>query len=352
MQPSHRVLLALVASFMVGLRSVACFSQGGLTTNLVAGKCSTGTLPRCGQHTVYKHANPLRCRSRLLFWQNLVCTEESGLERRGGKSLHVYAFVTMVGWGKNTLLNELSSLDATSCKEHFGSSIPPVILESDEIGKDKFWPVVEKTIKDGDDDLDHLILNKNFPPNSWKGTVKRLKRVCEEKQRNLCIHAIFPKSVGSERNAFSLFDCATCLYSVKNRQEHPNLSSSANNIPEVVSLFYKLYHVPGGRKEFLNNLRNNFTESVIEVDWIKSECMVSTSQDLDRKMEKLFWVTRKINRAKKENQNEIPDDLRSELDAVVVDIFDSQTNIQMFETCRLEPSRVLQSFLENLPRST
>ena len=103
-----------------------------------------------------------------MFWQNLVCTEESGLERRGGKSLHVYAFVTMVGWGKNTLLNELSSLDATSCKEYFGSSIPPVILESDEIGKDKFWPVVEQTIRDGDNDFDHLILNKNFPPNSWK----------------------------------------------------------------------------------------------------------------------------------------------------------------------------------------
>ena len=88
----------------------------------------------------------------------------------------------------------------------------------------------------------------------------------------------------------------------------------------------------------MNNLRSNFTESVIEVDWIKSECLVSTPQDLDRKvlhlavrflammlrvkMEKLFYLTRKINRAKKENQNEIPDDLRSELDAVVVDIFD------------------------------
>eukprot|EP00960_Hanusia_phi_P005501 160133-Hanusia_phi.AAC.1 len=240
MSKSLKFLFTLVAVAAMNVRSTFCFQFSRIAKNAFEGIRASVPPSSCEQRPAFRLALPLGCDRRPSSSANvLICSVHSGKEESVLKKqdLHVYTFVTMVGWGKNTFLNELFAIDAISCDRYFGQPTAPIILESDEIGKDQFWSAVQETIKGGGADLRHLILNKNFPPNSWKGTVDRLKMICNERNRSLCLHAVVPTS---------LFEFALCLYAVRNRKEHPNLSASAKNVPEVVTLFYNLYDVQGG----------------------------------------------------------------------------------------------------------
>ena len=135
-----------------------------------------------------------------------------------GPTLHVYLFVTIVGWGKNTLLDEmLPSLRGKAGKEacptwHLGGASdaadeqilpglfegpelqPPTILESDAIGAKNFWPAVQEAVMRSDDEtVYHLFLNKNFPPNAWLGARKKLLEYCKTANRAPIIYAVVPR---------------------------------------------------------------------------------------------------------------------------------------------------------------
>lgn len=135
-----------------------------------------------------------------------------------GPTLHVYLFVTIVGWGKNTLLDEmLPSLRGKAGKEacptwHLGGAsdaadeqiLPglfegpelqaPTILESDAIGAKNFWPAVQEAVMRSDDEtVYHLFLNKNFPPNAWLGARKKLLEYCKTANRAPIIYAVVPR---------------------------------------------------------------------------------------------------------------------------------------------------------------
>ena len=51
--------------------------------------------------------------------------------------LHVFLFITIVGWGKNTLLETMLSRKEIM-REAFGDQVP-TILESDVVGANKYW---------------------------------------------------------------------------------------------------------------------------------------------------------------------------------------------------------------------
>ena len=123
--------------------------------------------------------------------------------------LNVYVFLTIVGWGKNILMEQIQALPPKEMAEVFGTGLPPAVLESDAIGAKRFWPRVRRTIIDTDTPVGtHLFLNKNFPPNAWTGARKKLEEFCAEGGVSLRLHAIVPESSGEAYNPFSLLDLA------------------------------------------------------------------------------------------------------------------------------------------------
>ena len=132
-----------------------------------------------------------------------------------GPTIHVYVFVTIVGWGKNTLLDVMlpqlrgqepcptwhlgggaDTEDGETLPSLFeGPDLqPPLILESDTLGAKQFWPAVkEAVLRTEDETVHHLFLNKNFPPNAWHGARKKLQEYCKTVNRPLILYAIVPR---------------------------------------------------------------------------------------------------------------------------------------------------------------
>jgi hypothetical protein len=225
-----------------------------------------------------------------------------------GPTLHAYVFVTIVGWGKNTLLDEMlpEIRGRDPCPTwHLGGgadgsdegSLPglfegpelqaPTVLESDTLGPKRFWSAVEDAVCD-DDKVHHLFLNKNFPPNAWQGAKRRLLEYCKTANRALILYAIVPNSPGTERNAFHLVDLGVCLSAVQSRAEHPNLGKDSQVTASVAATFYNLYYFRGGRQEFRDRLKSDLTNNVIEVDWLDPAAYARAPATLSAKMEELL----------------------------------------------------------------
>ena len=123
---------------------------------------------------------------------------------------------------------------------------PPTVLESDTIGAKQFWPAVKEAILRNDEEtVHHLFLNKNFPPNAWPGARNKLFEYAKEANRALVIYAVVPSSPGTERNAFNLVDLGVCLASIQTREEHPNLGKESPCTASVAATFYNLYNFRG-----------------------------------------------------------------------------------------------------------
>ena len=225
-----------------------------------------------------------------------------------GPTLHVYLFVTIVGWGKNTLLDEMlpelrgqdpcptwhlgggadSSDEGTLPGLFEGPEMQsPRILESDTIGAKRFWSAVQEAVCDNEG-VHHLFLNKNFPPNAWPGARRKLLEYSKTSNRPLILYAIVPKSLGAERNAFNLVDLGICLSAVQSRAEHPNLGKESPVTASVAATFYNLYNFRKGREEFLARLKADLTDNVIDVDWLDSEAYSRAPAALPAKMSELI----------------------------------------------------------------
>eukprot|EP00286_Rhodomonas_abbreviata_P023076 CAMPEP_0181295900 /NCGR_PEP_ID=MMETSP1101-20121128/4401_1 /TAXON_ID=46948 /ORGANISM="Rhodomonas abbreviata, Strain Caron Lab Isolate" /LENGTH=278 /DNA_ID=CAMNT_0023400697 /DNA_START=392 /DNA_END=1225 /DNA_ORIENTATION=+ len=261
------------------------------------------------------------------------------------RDLNVYVFLTFIGWGKNTFLNSLVSLEPADLIEHFGQEEPPLILESDVIGGKKFWREVQSTIRNETLGA-HLVLNKNFPPNAWQGAKRRLKDACLESNRNLILHAVLPRSRGAPRNAFSLVDLSVCLAGVQTRTGHPNIDSSSNFTSKVAASFYTFYNHPGGRKGFVESVRKELTERVILVDWMKSSLLPACPPTVVPRMKELLrraWECRDRTldvEAAEALSASLEQDMRA---------FYSEADVQAFlGACRLPPTAVVDSFLSSL----
>jgi len=169
---------------------------------------------------------------------------------RPAEVLNVYVFLTIVGWGKNILMEQVQALPLDDIAVHFGEARAPVVLESDAIGAKRFWPQVRRTIVNGDGAGlgGHLFLNKNFPPNSWPGARSKLEEYCSEAGRALRIHAIVPESAGESWNPFSLLDLAVCLLSVQTREGHANLGAESDATARIAAMFYSFYNMRGATR--------------------------------------------------------------------------------------------------------
>ena len=228
-----------------------------------------------------------------------------------GPTLHAYLFVTIVGWGKNTLLDAMlpalrsgkepcptwhlgggaDASDSTSLPGLFeGPNLEsPTILESDALGSKRFWPTVRTSVmRTEDETVHHLFLNKNFPPNAWPGARTKLQEFCKAANRPLIIYAVVPQSPGTQYNAFHAVDLGICLASIQSRAVHPNLGKDSPVTASVAATFYNLYNFRGGRGEFLKSLTNDLTDNVIMVDWLACGAYERAPAALPKKMGELL----------------------------------------------------------------
>jgi hypothetical protein len=74
--------------------------------------------------------------------------------------VHVFLFITIVGWGKNSLLDKMLA-DKRIMQEVFGDVVP-TILESDVIGANRFWGEVSHSFRS----RNHLFYSIQLK-NSW-----------------------------------------------------------------------------------------------------------------------------------------------------------------------------------------
>jgi len=192
----------------------------------------------------------------------------------GCSPLYVLLFVAMPGWGKNQLCERLAALDSAEGGavvrralgiepggrfegEGNGPGLTPSIgwtsLEGDVLGKEAFWQQACAAVRNPS--LGLLVLNRNFPPNSWK-TLDRLRSEALTIGRPLVPIALLPRCSShtdtahgctgeiSGTNAFTLEELLVCLSSVQGREAHPAaLDSTSSDTCRVAALFYSLYAV-------------------------------------------------------------------------------------------------------------
>jgi hypothetical protein len=166
------------------------------------------------------------------------------------KPLYVVMFVTMVGWGKNQVCEGLAATTSDLASE-MGLEGRWQILEGDVLAS-SFWPQVSAAI--ADPSLGLLILNRNFPPNSWDASLRRLQAASEGKRLLIPI-AVVPKSTGTPTSPFSLLDFAVCLRGVQGRSGHgTQLDGSNQATASVASMFYGLYNGMGGWHDLVDKV--------------------------------------------------------------------------------------------------
>jgi len=103
--------------------------------------------------------------------------EEEGLIDATARAppLIVALFVTTVGWGKNSVCSELEAqgLLQSLVPEGEGGGGRYKVLEGDAMPQ-TFWKEVGRAA--ADPSLSLLVLNRNFPPNSWTKCLKQVKQ--------------------------------------------------------------------------------------------------------------------------------------------------------------------------------
>mmetsp|Transcript_17618 Transcript_17618/g.48850 ORF Transcript_17618/g.48850 Transcript_17618/m.48850 type:complete len:204 (-) Transcript_17618:2049-2660(-) len=160
-------------------------------------------------------------REAALKWLKVAMTERKKAlhEFRGPPSgqLLVLMFVTMVGWGKNSLCDELMRRKPNPLLSLVTPMPPPEqtdaikLLESDVL-KTNFWNSVNQAM--AIEQLRVLVLNRNFPPNSWAPSISKLREFARARGRKVGTFAI--TFVGThtrvENGCSQLFVCSTLLY--------------------------------------------------------------------------------------------------------------------------------------------
>jgi len=72
------------------------------------------------------------------------------------------------------------------------------VLEGDEL-KSEFWPEVGRALQD--ENISLLILNRNFPPNSWTPSIRKIRESLRGRRATRV--AVVPESNGCNTHAFS-----------------------------------------------------------------------------------------------------------------------------------------------------
>lgn len=126
-----------------------------------------------------------------------------------------------------------------------------------------------------------LILNRNFPPNSWQPSLEKLGAACQRINRRMKHVAVVPQSSGTDSNAFSAEDLAVCLHSVQGRSGHgTNLDQSSPDCSKVTKMFYGFYFNGSGHKTLLDSISRQLARRTILVQWLQGDASESMPEQL------------------------------------------------------------------------
>ena len=95
--------------------------------------------------------------------------------------IFVVIFITMVGWGKNALCQAIQDSHGAgsgglASRLGLKGGARVEVLEGDKL-KQGFWPAVQRHVRDPD--VRVLVLNRNFPPNSWQACARKVAQASE-----------------------------------------------------------------------------------------------------------------------------------------------------------------------------
>jgi hypothetical protein len=203
--------------------------------------------------------------------------EPLGAGVESGVDLGVVVFVTIVGWGKNAVCDAM--LQEAGLGQQLGMKAEElvVILEGDALGG-QLWAQAQKHARDPKVRL--LILNRNFPPNSWESCKRRVTQAAGARAVRLI--AVVPAAAedddgesadGESAHPFGPTVLAVCMHGVLGRRGHAALldADSCPHASKVVSSFYNFYSdVRGGYTGLLHRIRLELTPSILEIAWLRS----------------------------------------------------------------------------------
>ena len=224
-----------------------------------------------------------------------------GLNGAGSPPVYVLMFVTMVGWGKNVLCDALTQLSASgsgsaaagvSLEGELGlkAGAKVVVLEGDALSNG-FWPAVSKHVRQPE--VQVLILNRNFPPNSWAPSRQKVMNAAGRTRR---VHfvALVPAPAeaagahlcgqdntwqqSASRHPFALAELAVCMHGVLQRRGHASKldGEQCTEASKIVSNFYDYYSgVDGGHEALLNYIRDALTPHIIQLEWLHAAAVAA-----------------------------------------------------------------------------
>ena len=249
--------------------------------------------------------------------------------------LHVVMFVTMVGWGKNALCESLQHLSAAAeggrggLEQQLGlpEGARACVLEGDALGG-HFWNEVGRQARC--EQVHLLILNRNFPPNSWEPSCRKIMQAvagqravrfvalvpagCHDASTPACHLAPTPESPhapttelhlvaangalraktangilmqqlcggevdrgevagGHWQHPFGLVELAVCMQGVLERRGHASKldGHQCSEASKVVSSFFNYYSgIRGGRCGLMKHIRRHLTTSILNLDWLEA----------------------------------------------------------------------------------
>ena len=272
-----------------------------------------------------------RAQARLQYLED--CDGDSAAEMRvaggggsndaGSPPVYVLMFVTMVGWGKNHLCDALEQLSAlgrgsaaagVSLEGALGlkAGAKVVVLEGDALGNG-FWPAVSKHVRQPE--VQVLILNRNFPPDSWAPS---RQKVIDAAGRTRRVHfvALVPAPAeaagarlsgqdntlqqSASRHPFALAELAVCMHGVLQRRAHPS-KLDGEQCPEaskIVSNFYDYYSgVDGGHEALLSYIRDALTPHIIQLAWLHADAVATFQGTISEKVPLMVTLCGKCTRA-------------------------------------------------------
>ena len=192
--------------------------------------------------------------------------------------IFVVIFITMVGWGKNALcqaIEDRHDAESGGLASRLGlkSGARVEVLEGDEL-KQGFWPAVQRHVRDPD--VRVLVLNRNFPPNSWQACARKVAQASESLpsalRRPVRFVAVLPTAMhtvgasegvgGTMTNAegqdrgevggkggacsdsqhpFAPVELAACMHGVLRRRGHLTLLDGVQSVPASTGLIPHLH---------------------------------------------------------------------------------------------------------------
>jgi hypothetical protein len=243
------------------------------------------------------------------------------------QDISIFFFITIAGIGKNFLVKYLEDLPDDQFDNIFGPRPHFRCMETDTIQN----VTGEYSKMFNDPTCKTLLVNRNFPPNSWRGFLKELRVKAKEFKRRVLFRPLMPILEGRSDNAFSLRELAVCVSAVQCRLNHPTrLDETSGAIPSVMTMFFNTFKSSNGVSGIDASVEAMFGTQPVKLPMFNSQRLASLPRDIDETMEEMVRV----------NYDTSPPDTLREMNAKIRAMVDAHGDA--LTACRLHPSDTIR----------